>query len=78
MARRRLTRAGLLAALIAVLAAAPAHAAKQCAEPGADWERATPAEAGFDGAKLADAIDYGTTQALSKTNRTKWAARGGN
>jgi CubicO group peptidase (beta-lactamase class C family) len=42
---------------------APAHAAKSCSEPGADWERATPAEAGMDGAKLQDAIDYGSTEA---------------
>jgi CubicO group peptidase (beta-lactamase class C family) len=43
--------------------AAPAQAAKQCAEPGADdWPRATPAEAGLDAAKLQDAIDYATTQ----------------
>ena len=46
-----------------MLLAVPAQAAKTCSEPGADWERATPAEAGFDGAKLQDAIDYGSTQA---------------
>ena len=51
-------------AVLATLAlAAPAQAAKQCAEPGAAWERATPAEAGMDAAKLQDAIDYGTSQA---------------
>jgi CubicO group peptidase (beta-lactamase class C family) len=61
--RRFTSSATLVAALAAALLAAPAQAAKQCAEPGADWERATPAEAGFDGAKLQDAIDYGTTQA---------------
>ena len=54
---------GMLAALFAVLLTGPAHAAKQCAEPGAEWERATPAEAGLDAKKLQDAIDYGTTQA---------------
>jgi CubicO group peptidase (beta-lactamase class C family) len=48
------------AVVIALLAAAPAEAAKQCAEPGADWSRATPAEAGMDAAKLQDALDYGT------------------
>jgi CubicO group peptidase (beta-lactamase class C family) len=53
----------MLAVLIAALGAAPAHAAKQCSEPGAEWQRATPAEAGFDATKLQDAIDYGTTQA---------------
>ena len=44
------------------LAAVPAHAAKTCAEPGAEWERATPAEAGFDAARLQEAIDYATQQ----------------
>jgi CubicO group peptidase (beta-lactamase class C family) len=48
------------AAAVALLAAAPAEAAKNCAEPGADWQRATPAEAGMDAAKLQDALDYGT------------------
>ena len=54
----------IVAALVAALTwAAPASAAKTCAEPGADaWDRATPAEAGLDGAKLQDAIDYATTQ----------------
>jgi CubicO group peptidase (beta-lactamase class C family) len=47
---------------VALLAAAPAHAAKSCAEPGEQWERATPAEAGMDAAKLQDAMDYGTSQ----------------
>jgi CubicO group peptidase (beta-lactamase class C family) len=45
-----------------LLAAAPASAAKQCSEPERDWQRATPAEAGLDAAKLQDAIDYATTQ----------------
>ena len=49
--------------LAAALAAAPAQAAKTCAEPGADWERATPAEADMDAAKLQEAMDYGSTQA---------------
>lgn len=31
-------------------------AAKQCAEPGISWERATPQEAGFDGQKLQEAV----------------------
>jgi CubicO group peptidase (beta-lactamase class C family) len=48
--------------LAALLAAAPAHAAKSCPEPEGSWERATPAEAGMDGAKLQAAVDYGTTQ----------------
>ena len=52
--------------LAALVAAAPAQAAKSCAEPGPDeWERATPAEAGLDAAKLQDAIDYASTQTSS-------------
>lgn len=50
----------LSVAVLALLAAVPAQAAKQCAEPGAEWQRATPAEAGMDVAKLQDAVDYGT------------------
>ncbi|HEX8742970.1 MAG TPA: serine hydrolase [Thermoleophilaceae bacterium] len=52
----------MAAVLALLLLAAPAHAAKQCAEPDGDWPRATPAEAGLDAAKLQDAIDYATTQ----------------
>jgi CubicO group peptidase (beta-lactamase class C family) len=59
----RLAGSLALTALCCALAAAPAHAAKSCSEPGADWQRATPAEAGLDGAKMQDAIDYGTSQA---------------
>ena len=51
---------GVLAVGICLLAAAPAQAAKSCGEPGAQWQRATPAEAGMDAAKLQDALDYGT------------------
>jgi CubicO group peptidase (beta-lactamase class C family) len=60
----RLRRAGLAAGVaVSVLAwTAPAEAAKSCAEPGAEWERATPAEAGMDAAKLQAAIDYGSSQ----------------
>jgi CubicO group peptidase (beta-lactamase class C family) len=54
---------GGLAALFAVLFAVPANAAKQCDEPGAEWQRATPSEVGFDAQKLQDAIDYGSSQA---------------
>ncbi|HEX2087924.1 MAG TPA: serine hydrolase [Solirubrobacteraceae bacterium] len=53
----------VVAVLATVLWAAPAHAAKRCAEPGAEWERATPAEAGMDAAKLQGAMDYGSSQA---------------
>ena len=61
----RALRTGLVSTLAfacLLLAAAPAQAAKSCAEPGADWERATPGEAGLDAAKLQDAMDYGTSQ----------------
>ena len=61
MRRTGVALGALLAALL--LAAAPAHAAKTCSEPGASWGRVTPAEAGLDAAKLQDAIDYATTQA---------------
>ena len=51
----------LLLALPAVLAfAAPAHAVTTCDEPGAQWNRAQPADVGMDAAKLQAAIDYGT------------------
>jgi len=48
----------VVAAALAVPAAA--SAAKTCGEPGAAWERATPAEVGMDAAKVAQAVDYGT------------------
>ena len=53
-----------LAVALACLAvfAPGAHAAKSCREPGAEWQRATPAEAGMDAAKLQDAMDYGSSQ----------------
>jgi CubicO group peptidase (beta-lactamase class C family) len=55
---------GIGAALCAATFGAPAaHAAKECAEPGSEWQRATPAEAGMDAAKLQGALDYGSTQA---------------
>jgi CubicO group peptidase (beta-lactamase class C family) len=53
-------RIALCTAAVALFAAAPAHAAKRCAEPTADWQRATPAEAGMDAGKLQAAVDYGT------------------
>jgi CubicO group peptidase (beta-lactamase class C family) len=58
-----LFRIALIAALVLAFAAPSAHAVKTCSEPGQDWERATPAEAEMDAAKLQDAIDYGSTQA---------------
>ena len=42
--------------------AAPAQAAKSCPEPEESWQRATPAEAGMDAAKVQDALDYASTQ----------------
>ena len=55
--------AGILMALVALLAPASASAARQCTEPaGGEWQRATPAEAGMDAAKLQAAIDYGTSE----------------
>ena len=42
--------------------AGPAAAAVSCPEPGQNWQRATPAQAGMDAAKLQDAMDYGSTQ----------------
>ena len=55
---------GTVVALCAALFCAPAaNAAKECAEPGASWDRATPAEAGMDQAKLQAAMDYGSSQA---------------
>ncbi|MEA2473236.1 MAG: hypothetical protein QOE06_1151 [Thermoleophilaceae bacterium] len=57
-----LGRVGGAVIVAACFAASPAQAAKTCSEPGADWSRATPAEAGMDGTKLQDAIDYATTQ----------------
>lgn len=59
-------RVGVMPAVAAIacalVAAAPAQAAKSCDEPAAEWERATPAEAGMDAAGLQDAMDYGTSQ----------------
>jgi CubicO group peptidase (beta-lactamase class C family) len=60
------------AAAVTLLAAAPAEAAKQCAEPGADWQRATPPEAGMDAAKLQDALDYGTTNLGFSVRVYRW------
>jgi CubicO group peptidase (beta-lactamase class C family) len=51
-----------LTCAIAAGSAGTASAAKRCDEPGARWQRATPAEAGMDAAKLQSAVDYGTTQ----------------
>jgi CubicO group peptidase (beta-lactamase class C family) len=59
----RLTFTALACALTTLVAAPAAHAAKSCPEPGADWERATPAEAGMDAAGLQDAMDYGSQNA---------------
>ncbi len=63
-------RGALVLAVVAALVCAPdALAAKRCAEPGASsWQRATPAEAGMDAAKLADALDD-SAQSLSLSVR---------
>jgi len=56
-----LMRAVLLGAIVLVaLSPSLAHAAKHCAEPRARWDRATPAEAGMDAAKVADAVRFAT------------------
>ncbi len=49
--------------LVPALGAPAANAARTCQPPaGGDWERAGPADEGMDAAKLADAMDYGTSQ----------------
>ena len=58
-ARRAVTTA--VAGLATLALAAPAHAARSCEAPDSGWERATPAEAGMDAAKLQEALDYGTS-----------------
>ena len=60
LGRRLVTPLALVA--LCGIGAVPAQGAKQCAEPGGDWERATPAEAGMDAAKLQEALDYGSSQ----------------
>lgn len=62
MARRLGKKLAALAALGCAFAASPAHAATSCDEPGRDWQRATPADAGMDADKLQAALDYGTSQ----------------
>jgi CubicO group peptidase (beta-lactamase class C family) len=49
-------------ALSCAFAAAPAHAAATCEEPGRTWQRVAPADAGMDAERLQDALDYGTSQ----------------
>lgn len=69
------TRAAVTAACAlacAAIGAGPAQAAKHCAEPGATWERATPAEAGMDAAKLHSALDYGTSQLSFAVRVYRW------
>ena len=58
----RITICAAVAAGVLGAAASPAAAAVSCPEPGQDWQRATPAQAGMDAAKLQDAMDYGSTQ----------------
>src|SRR6266540_1521443 len=59
---RILLAAGVVACALGFGAPMASAAKKTCGEPGVDWERATPAEAGMDAAKLQDALDYGTSQ----------------
>jgi CubicO group peptidase (beta-lactamase class C family) len=56
---RRAIVAGLGCLLLGAAPAA-AQAPRICPEPGVEWERATPAEAGMDAQKLQSALDYGT------------------
>lgn len=57
-AARVLATGALTAALLAG-AASSAHAAKTCGEPdGTRWQRATPAEAGMDAAKVRSAVHH--------------------
>jgi CubicO group peptidase (beta-lactamase class C family) len=65
-------RAALITTLLALLLAAPAQAAKQCEEPGNEWTRATPAEAGMDAARLQEAMDYASTQASFAARVYRW------
>jgi CubicO group peptidase (beta-lactamase class C family) len=57
---RGMTRGLLLACALVLLGAPAAQAAKTCDEPRESWQRATPAEAGMDAAKLQEAMDHGT------------------
>jgi CubicO group peptidase (beta-lactamase class C family) len=59
-------------AALAVLWAPSAHAAKSCDEPAAAWDRAAPAEAGMDAAKLQDAMDYGSTNLGFSVRVYRW------
>ena len=61
------TGAALLAATL--LSPGVAQAAKRCGEPHERWERATPAEAGMDAAKVADAVRYASLDGTSSAVR---------
>jgi CubicO group peptidase (beta-lactamase class C family) len=52
--------------------AAPAGAATRCDEPGTEWARATPADAGMDAAGLQDAMDYATSQGSYAARVYRW------
>lgn len=63
----------LVAAALVALAPGQAAAAKHCKAPlERDWERASPAEAGMDAAKLQDAIDYGSSQGGLAVRVFRW------
>lgn len=58
-ARARRTALAVASAFVAAAALPPgAQAARHCAEPGARWERANPAEVGMDAARLRDAVRF--------------------
>lgn len=68
------------AALVAAALTAPAAAlgAQRCPEPGADdWQQATPAAAGMDAAKLADAINYATQNQAQAVRVYRYGCRVG-
>jgi CubicO group peptidase (beta-lactamase class C family) len=69
---RRAVGVAACALASAAIGAGPAQAAKHCAEPGATWERATPAEAGLDAVKLQSAVDYGTSQLSFAVRVYRW------
>jgi CubicO group peptidase (beta-lactamase class C family) len=64
----------MLAIVLALAAVTPATAlaARHCDEPRASWERATPAEAGMDAAKLQSAVDYGSAQLSLAVRVYRW------
>ena len=59
--RRSVVARGAALAAVAVAIAAPAAQARvECGDPGAQWERRTPKQAGFDARRLQSALDWAT------------------